>query len=285
MTRSTIIGLSGSLRGGSFNTALLRETALLAPQDVEIEVVVPSDLPLYNADLEASGMPLAAAELRDRVAAADALLLATPEYNFSMSGAMKNAIDWLSRGGGSSPLHHKATGILSAAGGSGGSHALRHLRQALSHNRVRVLAEPEVRVRRARQYFVDGRLADPTIAAELDALVRRVLELAATPPHAPDVHGSVFVVGSETFSAERIAASITERGVRTLTALTRSDAGHVLRSRNIAAVVLDPDLAGDDADVLEKEIGELRPEIPIVRPVSAATCPDEVVAAIEALAT
>lgn len=283
MTGSKIIGLSGSLRAGSFNTALLMETARLAPDDVDIEVIVPGDIPLYSADVEAGGMPSAVADLRRKVTEADALLLATPEYNFSVSGVMKNAIDWLSRGGVSSPLHHKATGILSAAGGSGGSHALKHLRQMLSHNRVRTLAEPEVRLRRGSAYFTNGRLTDLGTEIEIVELIDRVLELASVPPNAPDVHGSVFVIGSEVDSADRIAALIAERGVRALTALTRTDAGRVLSSRNIAAVVLDPTLAVEEADLLEKEINELRPDTPVLRPATAEACPDDVVAAMQEL--
>lgn len=285
MATSKIVAVSGSLRAASFNTALLRAAERLAPSDVEIEVVVPGDLPLYDGDVEAEGMPPAVADLRRKVAEADALLLATPEYNFSISGVMKNAIDWLSRGGTSSPLYHKATGVLSSAGGSGGSHALKHLRQALSHNRVRVLAEPEVRLRRGSRYFTDGRLTDPATEAELADLVERVLVLASSPPDVPDVHGAVFVIGSEVYSADRIAALIAERGIRALTALTRTDAGRMLSARNVAVVVLDPDLTDEEADLLEKEVGELRPGTPVLRPATPEACADDVVAAVRDLTT
>lgn len=93
-----IIALSGSLRRGSFNTALVRAAAALAPEDVEIEPATPAGIPLYDGDAEAEhGIPEAVTALKDRIAAADGLLLATPEYNNAMPGVLKNAVDWLSR--------------------------------------------------------------------------------------------------------------------------------------------------------------------------------------------
>lgn len=94
----TIVALSGSLRRGSYNTALVRAAASLAPDGVEIEVVTPHGIPLYDGDLEASaGIPEAAAALKERIAGSDGLMLATPEYNNSMPGVLKNAVDWLTR--------------------------------------------------------------------------------------------------------------------------------------------------------------------------------------------
>lgn len=94
----TIVGLSGSLRRGSFNTALLRAAAGLMPDGSELRVETIHGIPLYNADVESEdGIPERVAELKDAIAAADGLLLVTPEYNNSMPGVFKNAIDWLSR--------------------------------------------------------------------------------------------------------------------------------------------------------------------------------------------
>ncbi|BDG75308.1 NADPH-dependent FMN reductase [Roseomonas fluvialis] len=93
-----IIGLSGSLRGGSLNTALLRAAAGLMPAQARLVPHSLHGIPLYDGDLEAAeGIPTAVAALKDAIAAADGLLLVTPEYNNSMPGVFKNAIDWLSR--------------------------------------------------------------------------------------------------------------------------------------------------------------------------------------------
>jgi chromate reductase len=96
MTR--IIGLSGSLRQHSFNTGLLRAAAASAGADVSLDVYTPEGIPLYNGDIEdAEGLPPAVVKLKEAIAAADGLLLATPEYNNGIPGVFKNTIDWLSR--------------------------------------------------------------------------------------------------------------------------------------------------------------------------------------------
>ncbi len=93
-----IIGISGSLRRGSYNTALLRAAAALMPEGAELEIAAIDAIPLYNADVETgTGIPASVAALKDKIVAADALLLSTPEYNNSIPGVLKNTIDWLSR--------------------------------------------------------------------------------------------------------------------------------------------------------------------------------------------
>ncbi len=102
MTR--IIGISGSLRRGSFNTHLLRAAQALLPADAELVIESIADIPLYNFDEETQhGIPTAVAALKDKIAHADGLLISTPEYNNSMPGVLKNAIDWLSRPGDDMP--------------------------------------------------------------------------------------------------------------------------------------------------------------------------------------
>lgn len=93
-----IIGITGSLRKGSFNTSLLRTATYLVPSGVTLDIATLKGIPLYNGDTEAAeGIPPAVITLQDQIAAADGLLLATPEYNNSIPGVLKNAIDWLSR--------------------------------------------------------------------------------------------------------------------------------------------------------------------------------------------
>ena len=95
---SRIIGISGSLRRGSFNTALLRAALELMPNGAELNIESIAGIPLYNGDMEAAeGIPQRVAELKRAITEADGLLLSTPEYNNSMPGVLKNAVDWLSR--------------------------------------------------------------------------------------------------------------------------------------------------------------------------------------------
>ncbi len=120
----TIIGISGSLRKGSYNAALLRAAVALAPAELRIEVASIADIPLYNGDVEtASGIPAAVTSLKDRLAAADGLLMVTPEYNQSVPGVFKNAIDWLSRPGKDIPrvFGDKPVGVIGATPGMGGT--------------------------------------------------------------------------------------------------------------------------------------------------------------------
>jgi chromate reductase, NAD(P)H dehydrogenase (quinone) len=132
--------ISGSLRAGSFNTTLARFVARgISAPDVEIDEIslVELDLPMFNEDLEAKGLPDGVKALKRRLIAADALLIASPEYNGSVTGALKNAIDWATRPNeGESPLQcfRGKTGALLAAspGGLGGIRGLRHLRVVLS---------------------------------------------------------------------------------------------------------------------------------------------------------
>jgi chromate reductase, NAD(P)H dehydrogenase (quinone) len=152
----TFVGLSGSLRSGSTNTALLRAARELAPPDVEVVLEPIGQLPLFDLDLERAGPPTAVTQLRQAVTSADGLLLASPEYNHSTSAALKNAIDWLSRGP-ESPLDGLPTALLSAAGSSGGARAQAHLRDILRHNDVQVL-EQHVQLARAWQHLDDGEL-------------------------------------------------------------------------------------------------------------------------------
>jgi chromate reductase, NAD(P)H dehydrogenase (quinone) len=119
-----LVGLSGSLRKASFNASLLRAAVGLAPDGVEIVAGSIRGIPLYDGDLEAEqGIPAAVAELKDQVAAADGLLLFTPEYNNAMPGVFKNAIDWMSRPGADIPrvFGGKPVAVLGASPGGFGT--------------------------------------------------------------------------------------------------------------------------------------------------------------------
>jgi len=118
------IGISGSLRQGSFKTALLRAIPELAPDGFELEVASIAEIPLYDADVqEAEGFPDAVSALKERIAAADALVISTPEYNRSIPGVAKNAIDWLSRPANDIPrvFGNLPVGLIGATPGRGGT--------------------------------------------------------------------------------------------------------------------------------------------------------------------
>jgi chromate reductase len=145
---TTIIGISGSLRRQSFNSALLKAAAEVMPQDIHLEIASIEGIPLYNGDIEAQeGIPSAVAQLKERIATADGVLLCTPEYNNSIPGVLKNAIDWLSRPASDIPrvFSHKPIAIIGASPGGFGT--------LLSQNAWL----PVVRTLRMRAWF-DGRL-------------------------------------------------------------------------------------------------------------------------------
>ena len=156
-----VIGISGSLRKGSFNTAALRAAQGLAPEGMMIERAEIGDLPLYNDDVRAAGFPPPAERLRAQIAAADAVLLVTPEYNYSISGVLKNAIDWASRPP-NQPFEAKPVAIMGASPGLFGSvRAQYHLRQMLIFLNAMPLNRPEVMIGQAQNKFdADGNLTD-----------------------------------------------------------------------------------------------------------------------------
>lgn len=182
-----VLAVSGSLRRFSFNRALLDAAVQLAPPGMEIRLFDLSSLPLYNQDLEAQGPPPAAKAWTDAVTGADALLIATPEYNFSTSAAIKNAIEWASRPHRGSPLDGKPVAIMGATPGrSGTARAQAGLRQMLSEPGALLVAEPEVLVGGVRHKFDENReLTDretrEQIRALLDALRSAVAEARETP--------------------------------------------------------------------------------------------------------
>jgi chromate reductase, NAD(P)H dehydrogenase (quinone) len=171
-----ILGLSGSLRAGSYNTALLRAAVESVPTGSQIEIGRIDDFPPYNEDVRQSGFPPPAQRLRAQIAAADALLIVTPEYNYSIPGVLKNAIDWASRPP-DQPFNQKPVAIMGASPGMlGSARAQYHLRQCFVYLNSYVLNQPEVMVARAHERFdAAGKLTDETtrklVAQQLQALI------------------------------------------------------------------------------------------------------------------
>lgn len=152
MTLHHLLGISGSLRKGATNTKLLKEAA----RHFQAAEYTMGDLhlPLYNGDAEdASGTPQAVQTLADQIAAADAVVISTPEYNSALSGALKNALDWVSRTKGN-PWLNKPVAILSAAAGrSGGARAQSSLRLCMAPFRPRILQGPEILIAASGRAF------------------------------------------------------------------------------------------------------------------------------------
>lgn len=164
-----ILAIVGSLRAGSINRQLLQACIEAKPDGMTIEEAAIGGVPLYNADVEAQGDPEAVTSLKQAVAAADGLLIVTPEYNASIPGVLKNAVDWLSRPAGKSVLSGKPGGILGAAPGQlGTARSQAHLRLSLEFNNVAVMPMPQVYVGLSREKFdADGRLTDEKTRAIL----------------------------------------------------------------------------------------------------------------------
>src|SRR6266540_725009 len=167
------LGIAGSLRAGSYNRALLQAARELAPAGMEIAEFDLRELPLYDGDVEAAGDPEPVAALKDAIRSADALLIATPEYNRGVPGVLKNAIDWASRPPLGSPLAGKPVAIMGASTGRGGTaRAQEQLRAAVEYSRANVLNDPEVLVPEAYMRFDErGRLTDEETRKEIAALL------------------------------------------------------------------------------------------------------------------
>jgi chromate reductase len=156
-----ILGFAGSLRKGSYNKALLRAAAELVPEDATLEIFDLEGIPPFNQDLE-SAMPERVKEFKSKIKSADAILIVTPEHNYSIPGVLKNAIDWASRPYGDNSFEGKPVAVMSASTGMlGGARAQYHLRQVFVFLDMHPVNKPEVLVTFANQKFdPDGRLTD-----------------------------------------------------------------------------------------------------------------------------
>jgi chromate reductase len=169
-----ILAISGSLRRGSYNTALLRAAARLAPEGVALELYEGLErLPAYNEDLDTADPPAEVSRLRSEIAGAGALLIATPEYNGTVPGQIKHAVDWASRPyGEGSALWGKPSAVIGASiTDYGAVWAQDHLRKALGIGGARVL-DLELALARAPERFdAEGALCDPEARERLEAVL------------------------------------------------------------------------------------------------------------------
>jgi chromate reductase len=173
----TVAAIAGSLRRKSHNRGLLRAAVELAPPEMTINIIDLAPIPFYNGeiDLPWPNKPPAIIDFLDQLGAADALLIATPEYNYSVTGVLKNALDWASR----QPkpdqpptIQGKPAAIMGAGGRYGTVRAQAHLRYILLHNDMKVLNKPEVMVVRSGDAVdPEGNITDQTVRKQVEELV------------------------------------------------------------------------------------------------------------------
>jgi chromate reductase len=172
-----IIGIAGSLRAGSYNRAALRAASALLPNDAKLEIFDIDGIPGFNQEQEQQPPPKVV-ELKKRVRAADAVLFVTPEYNYSVPGVLKNAIDWASRPYGDNAWQNKPVAVMGASGGAlGSSRAQYHLRQIFVFLNMYPVNRPEVMITNASARFdAVGNLIDK----ETTELIRQLLQELVT---------------------------------------------------------------------------------------------------------
>jgi len=173
-----VAGIPGSLREGSLNKGLLRAAVELAPAGMEIIIYTRlGDIPPYNDDVFTKGDPEPVADFKAAISGADAILIATPEYNYGVPGVLKNAVDWASRPAGKSVLNRKPAAIMGCSPGLGGTIRAQHaLRQSFVFTETHAMLQPEIKIPSAAPLFdASGKLTDENtrqyIKKFLDAFV------------------------------------------------------------------------------------------------------------------
>ncbi|MCX5805990.1 MAG: NAD(P)H-dependent oxidoreductase [Proteobacteria bacterium] len=172
----SILGFAGSLRKGSFNKAILRAAVELLPEEAELDIFDLEGIPPFNQDLE-SQMPERVKEFKQKIRAADAILIATPEYNYSVPGVLKNAIDWASRPYGDNVFSGKPLALMGASIGMlGTARAQYHLRQTLVFLNVYPLNQPEIMIPFVEQKIDEnGNLADEKTRSKIKELIESLI--------------------------------------------------------------------------------------------------------------
>lgn len=177
--RFHILAVPGSLRRYSYNLGLVKAAQEVAPEGVEIEIYDIKDIPLFNQDVEEQGDPEAVRNFKESIGRADALVIATPEYNYSVPGVLKNAIDWVSRPVTTTPLKHKPVAVIGAGGAMGTARAQLAWKPVFSYTDSYLLPKPELVVPNAREKFdAGGNLTDETIRQRLRLLLDALIDWA-----------------------------------------------------------------------------------------------------------
>jgi len=183
MNEIKILGIVGSLRKDSYNHFALKAAQELLLDGAVLNLIELHGIPVFNQDDEMT-MPAAVLEFKQQILAADAILFATPEYNYSVAGALKNAIDWASRPYGESAWTGKPAAVMGASTGSPGTaRAQYHLRQILVTLDMPTVNQPEVMIGNAAQRFCpDGRLTDESTRQSIQTLLEALVQLARSNP-------------------------------------------------------------------------------------------------------
>ncbi|WP_312648933.1 NADPH-dependent FMN reductase [Aminipila sp.] len=172
-----LVGFTGSLRSNSYNKAALRAAQMLLPENVVLDIIDLADIPFLNEDIEAQGLPASVAEFKKKLSEADAILISTPEYNFSIPPVLKNALDWASRGD-LLPLYGKPLAIMSASPSMlGGARVQYHLRQVCVSLNMIPLNKPEVFIANANTKFDEaGNLIDERTKSSIEGLLKALIQ-------------------------------------------------------------------------------------------------------------
>lgn len=184
-----VVAIAGSLRAASYNRGLVRAAQDVAPRGLTITIRDLAPIPLYNADVEAQGDPPPVAQLKDAVREADALLIAVPEYNYGVSGVLKNTLDWLSRPPERSVLAGKPAALMGASPGMvGTARAQLQVRQTFVYTQTWVMPPPpEILVARAQEKFdARGQLTDEDTRARLRTLLEALMTWTQRCQQVPD---------------------------------------------------------------------------------------------------
>jgi len=174
-----LLGISGSLRSQSANTAVLNALSNRLGHQAEMSLFALNEIPLYNADLEAQMLPASVAALKEAIAQADGLIICSPEYNYGTSGVLKNALDWASRPGFKSPLKNKPVLIMTSSPGVlGGVRAQAQLRETLSATLSRVIRGPQIVIPGVIEKIQNGSFIDEKtiefMLAAVDDLINEI---------------------------------------------------------------------------------------------------------------
>jgi chromate reductase, NAD(P)H dehydrogenase (quinone) len=177
MLNLKLLGICGSLRKSSFNRQALNLCKELIPDATNMEIVELSEIPLYNADLELVNFPPVIKSIKAKILQAQGILIASPEYNYSVSGVLKNTLDWISRPPSEIPLDNKAVAILSASSSRfGGARSQQHLRQILAALGAHVMPQPELYIPQAQKLFIENEPIEEKTTIRIQSFLKAFID-------------------------------------------------------------------------------------------------------------